>query len=105
MVERDGLKPSNKDYAFNTSGRNNSGEETEDRKKQNSTGMSPFTPELAKKINNEFMGKLPDNTKLDGMYKDVKGIGKRPYGKWHEYLQGLELRERTVASAAVLPFF
>ena len=48
------------------------------------------------------MRKLPDSTKLEEMYKNVKGRGYRSYGKWGEYLQGFELGVRSGVSAAVL---
>jgi hypothetical protein len=100
MVERGGLKPSNKDYVFNTSGRNNSGEGAADKKKQKSKG---FSLDLARRINEEFMGALPDSTKLSKLYK--RGGGAISRGKWREILQGLETRERTETSAAVIPLF
>ncbi len=61
-----------------------------------------FSLDLAQRINDRFMGALPDNTKLSEFYYKDEHHGIRPRGKWREYLQGLEHNERSITSAVVL---
>src|SRR5206468_3431363 len=95
-------KPRNKEAMFNagSQGGSTSGEEAADKKKQKS---KPFSPDLAQRINDQFMGALPDSTKLSELYKP--GGGPKSQGQWREFLQGLELRERIEASAVAIGLF
>jgi hypothetical protein len=101
MVERDGWKPRDKEAAFNagSQGGSTSGKEAADQQKQES---KHFPPDLAQRINDQFMGAQPDSTSFSRLYKYVEGYGTRPQGKWREFLQGLEPRERSDASTIVV---
>ncbi len=74
--------------------------EASNRRRQKSQS---FSPDLAQRINDQFMGALPDSTKLSELYKP--GGGPKSRGQWHKFLQQLEIGERINASAAVIPLF
>ena|SRR6266568_5946704 len=74
--------------------------EASNRRRQKSQS---FSPDLAKRINDEFMGALPDSTSLSELYKP--GGGPKSQGQWHKFLQQLEIRERVETSAAAIPLF